>query len=195
VKNKSGCIRMSDFTRISEIGQSSRTQEQPSFDAKLNEPQSKNVTMPNYSDLLSSMKSEMNQPKISIPPPAQQPQVEQMNQQLLQNQHILGENMQQEFYKQNQQLHELLEAKKETINPIIPTEFNEEMDLKFEALFLACICALVQMPNLQNFIFSKIPSMYDNSKLTIIGVLINSIIISTTFIVVRKLAVKYTKEC
>lgn len=186
---------MSDFTRISELGQSSRTQEPSNIEMKQNEP-SKNVTMPNYSDLLSSMKSEMNQnqqpPKQNTPPA--QPHLEQVNQQLLENQQILGQNIQHEFHRQNQQLDELREAQKEKSKPLTQP-IPDEMELKFEAFGLACICALIQMPNLQQILFSKVPSMYDNLKLTIIGVLLNSILISVSYIVFRKLALKYMKGC
>ena len=194
---------MSDFTRISELGQSSRNMEQPQNNQP-NIPQQndgKNVTMPNYSDLLSSMKSEMNQiqaqPTHHVQPTQAQPTNNEINNHniLLQNQQILGDNIQHQFYKQNQQLNELREAQCANQNNVVQEiGATTNMDAKYEAIFLVCICALVQMPSIQKLLISKLPSMYDNSKLTIVGVVLNSVIISVAFVVAKKLAVKYSKE-
>lgn len=87
-------------------------------------------------------------------------------------------------------------AKLEAMQADTPPIVNEcnVISTQHEIGILFLICVLVQFPSFQKMLSQRIPSMYNDNALSVIGVVFNGLIISILFILAKRVVQKHFKE-
>jgi len=194
---------MSDFTRIADLSR------QPTItrDDKVS-----TQMPPSYSDLITTMKTEIGQQQQQQQQQQQHQQHQQQQEQQLRQQQAQEQQIHQQQEQQFRQQSELLRNQQkleEHFNQAIMNQ-NAKLDeiqsntttstpnpisesIQQEVGLLMFLCIFVQLPSFQSILSKRIPSMYLEDRLSVIGAVFNSIAITILFVVLKKLMDKYSK--
>ena len=188
---------MSDFTPILNL---------PRPQSKNNTPQEGGGDTPSYSELLNSMNNEMksNPPQVqsipqvqsmpqgqSIPQGQSMPQVQSMPQgHIPQGQSMPQGQSQEAFYEYMAPRKEHTNLGNNSHSP--PSDYDVAHT---DVVLLLMIHVFIHLTSSQEMIRTKIPCMStnDNNK-TFIGIIINGVLVSGLWMVIRKIMIKYNKE-